>query len=147
MTVTLAKGSNVLLADEAPGLTDVRVGIGWRADAGSTAIELDGLVSLVDDQPTGRLLLVHQVPNPDESLSAPLATGPPVGDAERLVVHLPSVPSSVARIAFGAAIYDASGRRQSFRSVRGCYIRVLDHANGVELARYTLEVETGSETA
>ena len=32
MTVTLAKGSNVLLADEAPGLTDVRIGIGWRAD-------------------------------------------------------------------------------------------------------------------
>jgi uncharacterized protein involved in tellurium resistance len=53
----------------------------------------------------------------------------------------------VARIAFGAAIYDAAGRRQSFRSVRGCYIRVLNHANGVELARYTLEVETGSETA
>jgi uncharacterized protein involved in tellurium resistance len=31
--------------------------------------------------------------------------------------------------------------------VRGAYIRVVDDANGLELARYTLEHETGAETA
>lgn len=146
MGVTLAKGGNVLLADEAPGLTSVRIGIGWQSDAGSAAVEIDAVVSIAEDAP-GRMLLLHQVPNPDESLAAPPATGPPVGDVERVLVTLDAVPPSVTRLSFGAAIYDADARRQTFRSVRGAYIRVVDHSNGIELARYTLELQTGSETS
>src|SRR3954470_148407 len=146
MTVTLAKGGNFVLEAEAPGIAQVRVGIGWTSGPGSGAIEIDGLLSLVEEGGgSGRLVLVHQVPNPDESVAAP--PGPVVGDAERLVVTLAKVPSSVSRLQFGATIYDANGRRQTFRSVRGAYIRLVDHANGIEIARYTLDVETGSETA
>ena len=80
-------------------------------------------------------------------MSARPRRGRPVGDAERLVVTLAAVPSlGQPHLPFGAAIYDAAARRQTFRSVRGAYVRVLNHANGVEIARYTLDVETGSET-
>ena len=148
MTVTLPKGGNLLLADEAPGIEVVRVGIGWSSAAGSTGIELDGLVSLVGGSaPNGRLLLAHQVPNPDEPLGAHPPTGPVVGDAEKLVVRLAMVPAEVSRLVFGGVIYDAVNRRQTFRSVRGAYIRVINDANGLEVARYTLEQETGQETA
>src|SRR3954470_12637949 len=146
MTVTLAKGGNFVLEAEAPGIAQVRVGIGWTSGPGSGAIEIDGLLSLVEEGGgSGRLVLVHQVPNPDESVAAP--PGPVVGDAERLVVTLAAGPPSVTRLQFGATIYDANARRQTFRSVRGAYIRVVNHANGIELGRYTLDVETGSETA
>ena len=148
MTVTLPKGGNLLLADEAPGIEVVRVGIGWVSAPGSAGIELDGLVSLVGGgTPNGRLLLAHQVPNPDEPLGTHPPSGPIVGDAEKLVVTLAAVPPDVTRLLFGAVIYDAVGRRQTFRSVRGAYIRVLNDANGLEIARYTLEQETGQETA
>src|SRR3954469_8404507 len=146
MTVTLAKGGNLVLQAEAPGIEQVRIGLGWTSGPGSSAIEIDGLLSLVEEGGgSERLVLVHQVPNPDESVAAP--PGPIVGDAERLVVTLAAVPASVRRLQFGATIYDANARRQTFRSVRGAYIRLVNHANGVEIARYTLDVETGSETA
>jgi stress response protein SCP2/uncharacterized protein involved in tellurium resistance len=154
VTVTLAKGGNLVLQSEAPGIEQVRVGLGWTTVSGAQgsgpqAFEIDGIVSLVGEgSSAGRLLLAHQVPNPEESVTArPAAASPPVGDAEKLVVTLAAVPSSVSRVLFGAAIYDAAGRRQTFRAVRGAYVRVLNHANGLEIARYTLDVETGSETA
>ncbi len=148
MTVTLPKGGNLLLADEAPGIEQVRVGLGWSTAPGTTGIELDGVVSLIDDSaPNGRLLLVHQVPNPGELVGSHPPSGPVVGDVEKLVVTLPAVQTSVSRLLFGVAIYDAVNRRQTFRSVRGAYIRVVNDANGIEIARYTLEQETGAETA
>jgi stress response protein SCP2/uncharacterized protein involved in tellurium resistance len=148
VTVTLAKGANLLLSDEAPGIEQVRIGLGWADAPGAAAIELDGLISVVGEAtPGGGLLLANQVPNPEESVTAHAAEGPIVGDAEKLVVTLGAIPAGVSRLLFGMTIYDAAGRKQTFRSVRGAYVRVLDHANGNEMARYTLEPETGRETA
>jgi stress response protein SCP2/uncharacterized protein involved in tellurium resistance len=147
VTVSLTKGGNLLLADEAPGIAEVRVGIGWADAPGSAGVEIDGIVVLTEGAPPGHLLLAHAVPNPEEPVTARPVTGAPVGDAERLVVRLAAVPAQISRLTFGAAIYDAAARRQTFRSVRDAYVRVLNHANGVEIARYTLDVETGSETA
>jgi stress response protein SCP2/uncharacterized protein involved in tellurium resistance len=148
VTVTLAKGANLLLADEAPGIVQVRIGLGWSNSPGSGAIELDGLISVIGDaSPGGALLLANQVPNPEESVGAHAVDGPIVGDAEKLVVTLGAIPASVSRLLFGMTIYDAAQRKQTFRSVRGAYVRVLNHENGIELARYTLEPETGRETA
>ncbi len=150
MTATLAKGANLLLTDEAPGIQRLRVGLGWSLapGAGSAPMEMDGLVSLVGPaNPAGRLLLTHQLPNPEESMGAALARGPIVGDAEKIVVSLAAVPADVTRLLFGSVIFDARARHQSFRSVRGAYIRLLNDDNGIELARYTLEQVTESETA
>ena len=150
MTVTLPKGGNLLLADEAPGITQVRVGLGWNpgpAPAGPP-LEMDVVVSVVTETaPTGRLLLAQQIPNPEEPVGTRPVSGPIVGDVEKLVVNLDSVPRSLTRLVFGVGIYDAARRHQTFRPVRDAYIRVLNHENGVEVARYTLEPETGAETA
>ncbi len=148
MTTTLRKGGNLLLSDEAPGIERVRIGMGWNSGPGASSVELDGIVSVAPKSAGGaRLLLAHQVPNPDESAAASPSTDPVVGDAEKLAVVLAAVPPAVSRVVFGMAIYDAAARRQTFRSVRGAYIRVLNDANGIEIARYTLEAAAGSETA
>ena len=150
MTVTLPKGGNLLLADEAPRITQVRVGLGWNPGpaAAGAPLEMDVVVSVITETaPAGRLLLAQQVPNPQEPVGTRPVSGPVVGDVEKLVVDLESAPRGVTRIVFGAAIYDAVQRRQTFRPVRDAYIRVLNHDNGVEVARYTLEPETGAETA
>jgi stress response protein SCP2/uncharacterized protein involved in tellurium resistance len=150
VTVTLPKGGNLLLTDEAPGITQVRVGLGWNPGpaAAGAPLEMDVVVSvLTETAPAGRLLLAQQVPNPDEPVGTRPVSGPVVGDVEKLVVDLASAPRSLTRLVFGVAIYDAVQRRQTFRLVRDAYIRVLNHENGVEVARYTLEPETGAETA
>ncbi len=154
MTVVLPGGGNVLLADAAPGVEQVRVSLGWNDGPSLAGIDLDGVVVLVDapgqgaDGPTSaRVLLADQVPNPTERLGGPPPPRPLHGDAERHVLTLAVVPATVTRVQFGAAIYDASGRRQTFRPVRGLYLQVSNHADGVGIARYDFEPETGLETA
>lgn len=150
MTVTLPKGGNLLLTDEAPGITQVRVGLGWDPGpaAAGAPLEMDVVVSVITETaPAGRLLLARQVPNPEEPVGTRPVSGPIVGDVEKLVVNLQAAPRGLTRLVFGVAIYDAIQRRQTFRPVHDAYIRVLNHENGVEIVRYTLEPETGAETA
>ena len=150
MTVTLPKGGNLLLTDEAPGITKVRIGLGWNPGpaAGGGPLEIDVVVSVITGTaPAGRLLLAQQVPNPEERVGTRPESGPVAGDVEKLVVDLEAAPRSLTRLVLGAAIYDAVQRRQTFRPVRDAYIRLVNHENGLEVARYTLEPETGAETA
>ncbi|MGF7235374.1 MAG: TerD family protein, partial [Frankia sp.] len=149
MTVVLPKGGNVLLSDEAPGIEGIRIGLGWSDGPGAATVELDGVVIVVEGAaPCSRVLLAHQVPNPTERLGTPPPPARPLtGDAEKLVVTLAAVPAEVSRLQFGAVIYNAAARRQTFQSVRGAYIRLLNHADSREIVRYTLEAETGRETA
>ncbi|WP_462183912.1 TerD family protein, partial [Frankia sp. AgKG'84/4] len=154
MTVTLPGGGNVLLADAAPGVEQVRVCLGWHDEPSLAGVDLDGVVILIDapgegtNGPTSaRMLLADQVPNPTERLGGPPPPRPLPGDAERHVVTLGAVPAALSRLQFGAAIYDAAGRGQTFRPVHGLYLHVLNHADGVEIARCSFEAETGLETA
>ncbi|ONH33238.1 TerD family protein [Pseudofrankia asymbiotica] len=165
MSVTLPKGGNVLLSAVAPGIERLRVALGWDVPPAGPAAgaagfaatpELDGLVSVAsvgrggsgESATSTEVLLAHQVPNPTEGPSTPPAP-PRTGarDVETIVVTLAAIPAEVGRLQIGAVIVDAASRAQAFGSVRGAYIRVLNDADGVELARYDARAETGHETA
>ncbi len=45
------------------------------------------------------------------------------------------------------SIYDADSRGQNFGQVRNAYIRVLNQADGAEMARYDLSEDASMETA
>lgn len=62
-------------------------------------------------------------------------------------VNLAAVPANIESILFPVSIYDAETRSQSFGQVRNAYIRVVDQANGTELARYDLSEDASTETA
>jgi tellurium resistance protein TerD len=62
-------------------------------------------------------------------------------------VNLAAVPANIESIIFPVSIYDAETRSQSFGQVRNAYIRVVDQANGNELARYDLSEDASTETA
>ncbi|MBL7495456.1 TerD domain-containing protein [Frankia sp. CNm7] len=153
MTVLLPKGGNVLLSAASPGLERVQVDLGWRDRPGdrAPALELDGLVVVEraggdGAEPAAELLLAHQAPNPAESPRPPAATHEGA-ELATLVVTLAAIPAEVSRLQLGAVIVDAAGRRQTFRSVRGAFIRVSNPAGDVEIAHYDVEPETGQETA
>ncbi|MFQ1003892.1 TerD family protein [Modestobacter sp. SSW1-42] len=154
MGVSLAKGGNVSLTKEAPGLTAAVVGLGWDARTTSgSAFDLDASALLVNS--VGRVLsdehfvFFNNLVSPDGSVehTGDNTTGLGDGDDEAIRVGLAAVPPDVDKIVFAVSIYEADARRQSFGQVRNAYIRVVDADDGVELARYDLSEDASTETA
>ncbi|MDX6222119.1 MAG: tellurium resistance protein TerD [Frankiales bacterium] len=154
MSVSLVKGTNVNLSKESPGLTAVAVGLGWdlRTTTG-TDFDLDASAILCTD--AGSVVSDRDFVFFNNLASANGAvqhtgdnlTGEGDGDDEVIKVDLASVPAEAAKIVFPVAIYDGDARKQTFGQVRNAFIRVVDQANGDELARYDLSEDAGSETA
>ncbi|MEW2438913.1 MULTISPECIES: TerD family protein [Streptomyces] len=154
MGVSLAKGGNVSLSKEAPGLAAVLVGLGWdvRTTTG-TDYDLDASALLVNE--SGRVasdrhfVFYNNLKSPDGSVehTGDNLTGEGEGDDETLKVDLTAVPADITKIVFPVSIHDAENRGQSFGQVRGAFIRVVNQAGGAELARYDLSEDAATETA
>ncbi|MFF4160004.1 TerD family protein [Streptomyces sp. NPDC001678] len=154
MAVTLAKGGNVSLSKEAPGLTAVMVGLGWDVrtttgadyDLDASALLCDTAGKVLSDQ---HFVFFNNLRSPEGSVvhSGDNLTGGGDGDDEQIQVSLGTVPPGVARIVFPVSIYDADQRGQSFGQVRNAFIRVVNQADGRELARYDLTEDASTETA
>ncbi|QLH21487.1 TerD family protein [Streptomyces sp. Rer75] len=154
MGVSLSKGGNVSLTKEAPNLTAVVVGLGWDArtttgtdfdlDASALLTNTEGKVA--NDQ---NFVFFNNLKSPDGSVehTGDNITGEGEGDDEQIKVNLAGVPADVAKIVFPVSIYDAETRQQSFGQVRNAFIRVVNQADGVELARYDLSEDASTETA
>ena len=154
MGVSLSKGGNVSLTKEAPGLTAVTVGLGWdvRTTTG-TDFDLDASAILVSAEGKVRndqdFVFFNNLKSADGSVehTGDNLTGEGEGDDEQVKVNLAGVPADVAKIVFPVSIYDAENRQQSFGQVRNAFIRVVNQADGVELARYDLSEDYSTETA
>ncbi|MFE7564052.1 TerD family protein [Kitasatospora sp. NPDC057500] len=154
MGVSLAKGGNVSLTKEAPGLTAVIVGLGWDVRT-TTGADYDLDASALLCAANGRVLsdrhfvFFNNLSSPDGSVehSGDNLTGGGDGDDEQIKVDLATVPGEVARVVFPVSIYDADARFQSFGQVRNAFIRVVNQANGQEIARYDLSEDASTETA
>ncbi len=154
MGVSLSKGGNVSLTKEAPNLTAVHVGLGWDART-TTGSDFDLDASALLAREDSRVLsdqhfvFFNNLTSPDGSVehTGDNLTGEGEGDDELINVNLAAVPAEVAKIVFPVSIYDAENRQQSFGQVRNAYIRVVNQADGSELARYDLTEDASTETA
>ncbi|MGV9415309.1 TerD family protein, partial [Nocardia sp. NPDC003693] len=154
MGVSLSKGGNVSLTKAAPGLTAVAVGLGWDLrtttgtdfDLDASAIGVDGSKKVVSP---GHFVFFNNLKSPEGAIehAGDNRTGEGEGDDEVINVDLAATPASIESIVFPVSIYDAVSRSQSFGQVRNAYIRVVDRANGTELARYDLSEDASTETA
>jgi tellurium resistance protein TerD len=154
MGVSLTKGGNVSLTKAAPGLKAVSIGLGWDVrsttgtdfDLDASALGLDPNRKVVSDE---YFIFFNNKTSPDGSIEhqGDNLTGEGEGDDEVINVDLSTVPATVDSIAFPVSIYDADSRGQTFGQVRNAFIRVVDQANGTELARYDLSEDASTETA
>ncbi|MEW2516819.1 TerD family protein [Actinacidiphila alni] len=154
MGVTLSKGGNVSLSKEAPGLTAVTVGLGWDVrtttgadhDLDASALLCDANGKVLSDR---HFVFFNNLESPDGSVvhSGDNLTGGGDGDDEQIRVSLATVPLQVDRVVFPVSIYEAEKRGQSFGQVRNAFIRIVNQADGRELARYDLTEDASTETA
>jgi tellurium resistance protein TerD len=154
MSVSLTKGANVSLTKEAPGMTNVLVGLGWDArtttgddfdlDASALLLKADGKV-LSNEY----FVFFNNTKSPDGAVehTGDNLTGEGDGDDESIKVNLAAVPAEVDKIVFPVTIYDAETRRQGFGQVRNAFIRIVDETGNKEIARYDLTEDASTETA
>ncbi len=155
MAVSLSKGGRVSLSKEAPGLKNIKVGLGWDANATDTGaqFDLDASVFLVGAD--GKVLtdshfifynnatspcgaIVHQGDN---------RTGEGDGDDEVIEIDLSKVDPAVDRIIFTVTIDEAEARNQNFGQVNNALIRILNQDGGAVITKYELDEDYSSETA
>ncbi|AOK18473.1 chemical-damaging agent resistance protein C [Burkholderia ubonensis] len=154
MAVSLSKGGNVSLSKEAPGLSEVLVGLGWdpRVTDG-TEFDLDASVFVTGD--SGKVLsdagfiFYNNKKSADGSVEhlGDNRSGQGEGDDEQVVVKLTGLAADVKKLVFAVTIHDAESRKQSFGQVSNAYIRVVNKADGKEIARYDLSEDASTETA
>ncbi|MCO7577111.1 MULTISPECIES: TerD family protein [Pseudomonas] len=154
MAVSLSKGSNVSLSKEAPGLSEVVVGLGWdpRVTDG-TEFDLDASIFITGEN--GKVLndssfiFYNNKTSQDGSVEhlGDNRSGAGEGDDEQVNVKLSDLAADVKKLVFAVTIHDAESRKQSFGQVGNAYIRVVNKADGKELARYDLSEDASTETA
>jgi tellurium resistance protein TerD len=154
MSVSLSKGGNVSLTKQAPGLTAVLVGLGWDArttsgadfDLDASALMVGASGKIMSDQ---HFIFFNNLISPDGSVqhTGDNLTGEGEGDDELIKVDLASVPAEVDKIVVAVSIYEAEPRAQSFGQVSNAFIRVVNQADNVEIARYDLSEDASTETA
>lgn len=154
MSVSLAKGGNVSLSKEAPNLTAVSVGLGWDVrsttgadyDLDASALGINSGKRVVNDN---FFVFYNNLRSPDGAIehTGDNRTGEGDGDDESINVDLKALSPEVESIIFPVTIHDADTLGQSFGQVHGAFIRVVDQADGRELARYDLSEDASTETA
>ncbi|TVT85204.1 TerD family protein [Pseudomonas sp. H3(2019)] len=154
MAVSLSKGGNVSLSKEAPGLSDVLVGLGWdpRVTDG-TEFDLDASIFIVGEN--GKVLddnsfiFYNNKKSADGSVEhmGDNRSGAGEGDDEQVTVKLTSLAPLVKKLVFAVTIHDSDARKQNFGQVSNGYIRVMNKADGKELARFDLSEDASTETA
>ena len=153
MAVSLSKGGNVSLSKEAPGLSEIVVGLGWdpRVTDG-TEFDLDASIFVTGEN--GKVLndasfiFYNNKKSADgsiEHLGDNRSGGD--GDDEQVNVKLTGLAADVKKLVFAVTIHDAEARKQSFGQVSNAYIRVVNKADSKEIARYDLSEDASTETA
>lgn len=154
MAISLAKGGNVSLSKEDPGLDEIMVGLGWDARAtDGQDFDLDASAFLLASSGKVRTeadfcfynnmnvaggAVVHQGDN---------RTGDGDGDDEQIAITLSKLPADVDKVAITVTIHDADNRRQSFGQVSNAFIRLVNVKTNKEIVRYDLSEDASVETA
>ncbi len=155
MAVSLSKGQKIDLMKQAPGLTRVRMGLGWDPikkggllgklfGGGSDAIDLDASCLMYDDS---RQLVdtvwFRQLKSADGSInhSGDNLTGEGDGDDETIAVDLGRLPARISALVFTVNSF----RGQTFNEVENAACRLVDESSGAEIARFDLR-EKGAHT-
>ena len=155
MSVNLSKGQKISLDKEAGGaLSKVTMGLGWDAiktkglfgfGSKTETVDLDASCVMFDEanNPVD-IVWFRQLKSKDGSIvhTGDNRTGAGDGDDEQIIVDLSNVPGNVKSLVFTVNSFTG----QSFAQVQNAYCRLINAADGKEVARFNLSVQ-GSHSA
>jgi len=155
MSVSLSKGGRVSLSKEAPGLKKIKIGLGWDTNATDTGTDFDLDASLFmlgsDNKVTedSDFIFYNNSKSKDGSVvhEGDNLTGEGDGDDEVIRVDLSKVDPKYTSLAIVVTIHEAESRGQNFGQVSNAFIRIVNEADGKELAKFELDEDYSSETA
>lgn len=154
MAVSLVKGGNVSLTKEAPTMNIAMAGLGWDARVTDGAdFDLDASVFMVGDDgkviSDASFIFFNNKTSTCGSVThmGDNRTGEGEGDDEQVKIDLAKVPAEVKKLVFAVTIYDAESRKQNFGMVSNSYMRIFNHDNSTEIARFDLSEDASTETA
>ena len=154
MGVSLRKGGNVSLSDQAPGLKTIRVGLGWKErETDGEGFDLDACCFMLTVNEKVRndddFVFYNQLKSPCGSVehAGDNLTGEGEGDAEVILVHLDRVPAPIVKLLFTVTIHEFDVRQQNFGMVNSAYIRIINNDNNEEIARFDLSEDASTSTA
>ena len=151
MAINLQKGQRIDI-----GLQNLTIGLGWDPNEGTGYdFDLDASAFMIDAQrliPSEPFFVFYgNTDSPDGALhhtgDDPTGGNSADGDDESIQVDLAKVDPWVTEILFVVTIHDALNRKQNYGQVRNSYIRIVDNANGEEVAKYELGEDFSIETA
>jgi tellurium resistance protein TerD len=154
MAVSLVKGGNVSLSKEAPGLKSVTVGLGWDVrktdgqgfDLDAAAFVLGESEKVLSD---GHFVFYNNKISPDGSVQhgGDNRTGEGDGDDETIKIDFAKLPANVKKVVIAVTIHEGQERGQNFGSVSNAFARVVNDADGKELARFDLSEDSSTNAA
>ena len=155
MSVSLSKGGRVSLSKEAPGLKKIKIGLGWDTNATDTGADFDLDASLFmlgsDNKVTedSDFIFYNNSKSKDGSVvhEGDNLTGEGDGDDEVIRIDLSKVNAKYTSLAIVVTIHEAESRGQNFGQVSNAFIRIVNEADGKELAKFELDEDYSSETA
>jgi len=155
MSVSLNKGGRVSLSKEAPGLKKIKIGLGWDINTTDTGtdFDLDASVFMLgsDNKVTENsdFIFYNNLKSKDGSVvhEGDNLTGKGDGDDEVIRVDLSKVDAKYASLAIVVTIHEAENRGQNFGQVSNAFIRIVNEADGKELAKFELDEDYSSETS
>ena len=162
MSINLKKGQKIDLKKSNPGLSTVRVGLGWDPvnqggggflkslfGSGKADIDCDASVFLLngDSKPID-LIYFGNLRTRNDSIkhTGDNLTGEGEGDDEVILVDLDRIDPKVDKLLFVVNIYDCVRRGQDFGMIQNAYIRITDAKNNSEIARYNLSDDYRGKT-
>jgi len=158
MTIQLKKDQSLNLIKAVPGLSVIRVGLGWTIPNNQPKIDLDvSVLCLMNDGgvvrlPSDAFMVFYGNPakqSPDGAVKhmGDNRTGDGNGDDEVVMIDLTKVDPRIVDLAVFVTIYDEQNQGLNFSRVSDAYIRVVNEATGTELARADLDCQFTNESA
>lgn len=162
MSINLKKGQKIDLRKSNPGLSAVRVGLGWDPveqggggflkslfGSGKADIDCDASVFLLngDSKPVDLIYFGNLRTRNDSIIhTGDNLTGEGEGDDEVILVDLDRIDPNVDKLLFVVNIYDCVRRGQDFGMIQNAYIRIMDAKSNSEIARYNLSDDYRGKT-
>lgn len=154
MAVSLAKGGNVSLSKEAPGLTAVTVGLGWdvrKTDGQDFDLDASAFVVGPDENvlSDAHFVFYNNKTSPDGAVvyGGDNRTGEGEGDDETIKVDFSKLPQNAKKVVVAVTIHEGQERGQNFGLISNAFARVINNADGKELARFDLSEDSSMNAA